>query len=738
MIFLKSYIKGALALCALTASATLTWAQKPADISWIDFNLNDKKEVYENPESSPRQRAVDLVERMTFAEKVSQLIDKAAPISRLGVPEYNWWNECLHGVARNGKATSFPQAIGLAATWNTDLILEVAEVISTEARAKHHKNLSEGKTGRYQGLTMWTPNINIFRDPRWGRGQETYGEDPYLTSRMGVAFVKGLQGEGRDYLKVVATPKHFAVHSGPEPDRHHFDAYCNPKDLWETYLPAFEATVKEGKAFSVMSAYNRYLGESATASPFLLQEILRDKWGFEGYVVSDCGAVDDIHRRHKLVPTAEEASAMALKSGCDLNCGSLYANLVKAKERGLVNERDVDTALVRLFEARFRLGMFDPQDRFVAEYPYQLVESEEHRKLARKTAQESIVLLKNKGNTLPLKKNLPKIAVLGPNADDDIYQLGNYNGMPEHRVTVLDGIRNHVGPKTEVFYSVATGLSSTETEGALDEKQLNEIRTADAIVFVGGISPRLEGEEMKVNVEGFNMGDRTNMKMPEAQLQTLKKLKATGKPVILVLTSGSAMSINWCEENLDGIMQAWYPGQEGGNAVADVLFGDYNPSGKLPVTFYKSVKDLPPFEDYHMDGRTYRYFHKEPLYPFGYGKSYTQFGYAKPKAKSKIKAGDQLEVSVQIKNTGQRDGQEVVQLYVKDLEASVAVPLKSLRKFRKAHLKKGESRTVNFTLAPKDFELIDRDGEPRLEKGKFEIIVGTDSASENKTEVEIK
>ena len=823
-------------------------------------------------------RARDLVGRLTLDEKIGQMQDVAPAIARLAIPKYNWWNECLHGVARAGSATSFPQAIGMAATWNPELIKKVGDVISTEARAKYNRSIKLGQRNRYQGLTMWSPNINIFRDPRWGRGQETYGEDPYLTSQMGVAFIRGLQGNDPNYFKVIATAKHYAVHSGPEYNRHRFDAYADKKDLWETYLPAFKAAVGEGKVYSIMSAYNRYLGESATASNLLLKGILRDKWGFEGYVVSDCGAVEDIYLRHKIVETAEEAAAMAVKSGCDLNCGSTYAHLKKAVEEGLISEKEINQAVERLFIARMKLGILNPK----GEVPFsgisdKYIESEEHRKLALRTSRESIVLLKNESGILPLSRNLREITIIGPLANDRNFLLGNYYGIPTYRKTILNGIRDKLSKKTTIHYykgtnitddtpvfdiieehnftgkikteyygnsdlngtpsamgtektidfewggaapldiltpgrysirytgilkpdfsgntafgisesggsyklfinerEVLSGSSSTENtpktvQFAVEknrkykfvleykctnpwmssiqmlwnkehlpgkETMIQKIKQSDMVIYVGGITARLEGEEMPVDIEGFSKGDRTNLKLPEAQQRLLKELHALGKPVILVLSSGSAMAVNWENEHLPAILNIWYPGQAGGDAVADVLFGDYNPSGRLPVTYYKSIKDLPPFEDYHMKGRTYRYFNGEVLYPFGYGLGYSRFSYDTPVLeKSAMGKTGENSVRVKVTNHGNHDGETVVQLYINDKEASVGTPLKSLRDFKKIFLTKGETKTVEFKITAEDLSIFDYEGNSFVESGEFEIYVGGDSATQNKVILTIK
>ena len=811
---------------------------------------------YLNPDLPINKRVEDLVSKMTLEEKVSQMVNDASAIPRLKVPEYNWWNECLHGVARNGIATVFPQAMGLASTWNTTLMHNVADVISTEARAKYNYAIKNNDHGIYKGLTFWSPNINIFRDPRWGRGQETYGEDPYLTSRMGVAFVKGLQGNDPNYFKVIATPKHYAVHSGPEPDRHTFNAVIDNHDLYNTYLPAFEACIKEGGAYSIMCAYNSFMGSACCGSPALLHKILRDDWGFKGYVVSDCGAIYDIYKNHKIVNTAPEAAALAVKSGTDLNCGRIYSShLIDAVKKGYLSEKDIDTAVTRLFTARFKLGMFDPPDRVkYSKISIKDNDTEEHRELSLKAAEESIVLLKNENNTLPLKKDLRKIAVIGPTADSYFMLLGNYNGTPSKYVTPLQGIINKVndlnkdganikveyepgcnlveegnvvnhlssgllnyngnaglnaeyyknndlsgspffsrldplsgpnwiyGTKIPSFNGVndlssvrwsgnitapATGdfnffiksdggyklyiadkivIDNWSNQGLSDksssvhlekgksynfklEYRINSRRpqliinwellntdnfknavdiakSSDVVVFVGGITAQLEGEEMHVGLPGFEGGDRTNLKLPEVQEKLLKSINSTGKPVILVLTSGSALAVNWENENLPAILELWYPGEEGGDALADVLFGDYNPAGRLQVTFYKSVEQLPSFKDYNMKGRTYRYFEGKPLYPFGYGLSYSKFQYTSLNVPDEIKAGDKVEVSAVVQNTGETAGDEVVQLYIKNLTASVPVPNLSLEGFKRIHLAPGEKQTVYFELNPKQLSVI--------------------------------
>ena len=672
-------------------------------------------------------RVADLVARLTLEEKVSQMVHAAPAIERLGIPQYNWWNECLHGVARAGIATVFPQAIGLAATWNVDLVHCIAVAISDEARVKHHEAVRQGVRDIYKGLTFWSPNINIFRDPRWGRGQETYGEDHYLTARLGVAFVRGLQGDDARYLKLVATPKHFAVHSGPEAERHRFDARVDERDLRETYLPAFEACVKEGQAVSIMGAYNRTNGEPCCASPTLLGKILRQEWGFDGYVVSDCWAIGDIYKHHKVVATVEEAAALAVQAGCDLNCGEAFGALLAAVAQGLIAEETINRAVQRLFTARFRLGLFDPPEMVpYAQIPFAVNDSPEHRALALQAARESIVLLKNQNHCLPLRQDIKSIAVIGPNADDATVLLGNYHGTPSQSVTPLQGLQARVSPATAVLYAPGCDLLDEDTAGFAAAIAL--AKRADVVIFVGGISQQVEGEEgQREGVAGGrrSRGDRDDLNLPSVQEKLLQALHATGKPVILVLLNGSALAVNWASEHLPAIVEAWYPGEEGGTALAEVLFGDYNPAGRLPVTFYKSVADLPPFEDYRMEGRTYRYFRGEPLFPFGYGLSYTTFAYSHLRLSARtIAPTETLTVSVDVQNVGQRAGDEVVQLYTSDVVASVPVPIRQLGGFTRLHLKPGENQTVTFTLSPRQLSLIDAAGRRVIEPGEFQLAVG--------------
>jgi beta-glucosidase len=819
------------------------------------------KPAYLDPTLPIDRRVDDLVSRMTLEEKISQMMNRAAAVERLGVPEYEWWNEALHGVARAGVATVFPQAIGLAATWNPELIREVGDVVSTEARAKHHEAARQGDRGRYKGLTFWSPNINIFRDPRWGRGQETYGEDPYLTSRIGVAYVRGLQGDDPKYLKVVSSVKHYAVHSGPEPERHGFDAKIDERDLRETYLPAFRATILEGRAEGLMCAYNSLNGEPACANRRLF-DILRREWAFGGHVVSDCGAVEDIWKGHKFKQTEAEASAVAVKTGTDLTCGREYRSLAQAVKDGLITEAEIDVAVKRLMRTRFRLGLFDPPELVkYAQIPYSENDTPAHRALSLRAARESIVLLKNDKDTLPLKKDLKTVAVIGPNADAPDVLLGNYNGTPSKSVTPLQGIRDKLSASTRVLYSQGVYPTGTTVvpappsafvglraeyfangewkgepalvrddaqidfnwmalapapqlpadnfsvrwtaqlvapesgrytigfngnggvrvtldgktvieeftnqrtrtltkeleldsgrahelrveykenanhyasarlmwappngERALREDALAKAREADAVVLVMGINPSVEGEEMDVKLEGFRGGDRTDISLPKPQEELIRQVQALGKPVVLVLLGGSALAVNWADENVGAIVEAWYPGEEGGAALADVLFGDYNPAGRLPVTFYKSVEQLPPFEDYRMQGRTYRYFKGEPLYPFGHGLSYTTFEYGNLKLSAKsVPAGRGLTVTADVRNTGARPGEEVVQLYLTDVASAYPVPVRALAGISRVRLNPGETRRVSFDIGPRQLSVIDDRGRRVVEPGEFTLSVG--------------
>ena len=679
--------------------------------------------LYLDPTASIAARVDDLISRMTLDEKVGQLMNAAPGIPRLRIPQYDWWNECLHGVGRAGIATVFPQAIGLAATWNARLMRRVAMMISDEARAKHHEALRNDVHDIYTGLTFWSPNINQFRDPRWGRGQETYGEDPHLTARMGVEFVKGLQGDDPKYLKLVATPKHYAVHSGPEADRHHFDARVDERDLRETYLPAFKATITEAKAVSIMGAYNRTNGEACNASPTLLQKILRDEWGFDGYVVSDCGAITDIYRDHHVVDTPEQAAAISVKAGCDLECGATYRALGNAVQQGLIDEITLDVSLRRLFTARMRLGMFDPPELVpYAAIPITVNDCAEHQHVALQAARESIVLLKNAAGLLPLDPaKLKKVAVIGPNADDHNVLLGNYNGTPSASSTPLDGIKAAL-PCADVVYARGCGIAGKSTTGFAEAVQMAQ--GADLAVVCLGLSQQMEGEEGQeegVEAGAHSFGDRTSIDLPGVQEELLKAIYATGTPVVLVLLCGSAVAVNWADAHVPAILTAWYPGQAAGTAIADVLFGVYNPAGRLPVTFYKSVDQLPPFNDYRMEGRTYRYFTDEPLYAFGHGLSYTTFAYDDLRVSA---SGQNHTVEVKVTNTGSRAGDEVAQLYLTDVQGSTPRPIRSLVGFERVHLQPGESARVKFTVIREQLSMVNSQGQWVVEPGEFVVGVG--------------
>lgn len=823
------------------------------------------KYPFQNPALSTEERVSDLVSKMTLQEKADQLLYTAPAIPRLGIPAYTWWNEALHGVARAGYATVFPQSITIANSWDESLMFNVANAISDEARAKYHEFQRRGKTGIYQGLTFWSPNINIFRDPRWGRGHETYGEDPFLTGRMGYEFVKGMQGDDPKYLKTVATAKHYAVHSGPEPLRHVFNAKISELDLRETYLPAFRTLVKDAGVYSVMGAYNMFRDYPCTANP-ILYGILRNEWGFKGYIVSDCWAVSDYWKFQKFTKDAAEAAALAVKAGTDLECGVDYKQLVTAVNRGLLTEADIDVAVKRVFTARFKLGMFDPDEMVpYAQIPFFVNCSDYNNSLSRQAEQKSIVLLKNEKNVLPLSKYIKTLAVIGPNADNFESLIGNYNGIPKDPITILKGITNKVTPDTKINYAEGSDLAegihnlipipsrylqtedgkqgafgeyfnnrdmkgqpvftriddnidfywehlsprydmpddnfgikwttwlippvtgtyaigswgSSGYEIRLDGKKIissmNEheaihieapaelqagkkykvevfyknyagdaaikllwaeprpkltadavkaAKEADAVVLVLGLSQRLEGEEMPIKIEGFSGGDRTNLNLPTVQEQLLEAVTAIGKPVIVILTSGGAMSINKAQEKASAILLAGYGGQQGGNAVADVLFGDYNPAGRLPVTYYKSIDQIPAFENYDMKGKTYRFFTQEPLYPFGYGLSYTNFTYSNLTIPEKVVAGENVKVKVTVTNSGKVEGDEVVQLYLTDEKASTPRPVRELEGFRRISLKPGESKELEFALDPRQFSIINNKDKRVIEPGYFIISVG--------------
>lgn len=849
-------------------------------------SCSEKRQDYpfRNPDLPVEERIEDLLSRLTPEEKVGQMMHQTPAIERLGIPAYDWWNEALHGVARAGQATVFPQAIAMAATFDDDALHETFTMVSDEARAKYHRYQQDKEYDRYKGLTFWTPNINIFRDPRWGRGMETYGEDPYLTERMGLAVVKGLQGDDPNYFKTHACAKHYAVHSGPEWNRHEFDVSVSPRDLHETYLPAFETLVKEGNVQEVMCAYNRFEGKPCCSSDKLLIDILRNSWGYDRIILSDCGAIDDFWQkdertpRHETHPDAESASADAVLNGTDLECGGSYRALNKALKDGKISEEALNVSLRRLLKGRFELGMFDPDDRVpYSKIPYSVVESPKHIAQAQDMARKSMVLLKNKNNTLPLSKNLKKIAVVGPNAADSTMLWSNYNGFPSHTVTILDGIRKKV-PGTEVVYELGCnhtndfvivdlgnhitsaagqgfaceyfnnmdfegepvykgiakelryttggntqfapnvnltqftarfhgtfeapetgevefkisgndafrlfigeekvgevweneyGAERTYTLNAeagkkypvkveymqrLGSAELNlligkrtavdykgtadKVKEADVIIFAGGISPRLEGEEMPVYVEGFKKGDRTNIELPKVQKEMIKALKATGKPIVYVVCTGSALALNWEEANIDAILNAWYGGQEGGTAVADILFGDYNPSGRLPITFYKSVDQLPDFQDYNMQGRTYRYMTQEPLYPFGYGLSYTTFDFRNAKlSQNKIAKDQSVTLSLDIANTGQTDGDEVAQVYIKNPNDPKG-PLKALKAFKRVNVKAGSTQQVSIELEPKAFQSFnDQTQTMEVRPGKYKVLYGSSSADKDLKSIDLE
>ena len=840
---------------------------------WIaGFLFFSCKEVqpYLNTKLSFEERADDLLSRLTIEEKAELMRFDSPAIDRLGIPAYNWWNECLHGVGRSGLATVFPQAIGMAAMWDSRQMFDIATAISDEARAKHHHYVAQGKRGIYQGLTFWTPNINIFRDPRWGRGMETYGEDPFLTAELAIPFIKGLQGDDPRYLKLVATVKHFAVHSGPESNRHSFDVYPSDYDLAETYLPHFRRSVQEAGAYSVMCAYNRLRGEPCCGDKYL-EDLLRNKWGFDGYIVSDCGAISDFYREsaHHVVSNAAEASAKAVKAGTDLNCGDTYAKgLLDALKQNLITEAELDLSVRRLLLARFRLGMFDPEGKVsYAQIPIDVVDCEQHRLLALESARKSKVLLKNDNNLLPFSKEVKKVAVIGPNADDPEILLGNYNGYPSDGITPLRGIIEKL-PHAEVAYAQGAPLAEQlpalslipsdcfytdkslhtkglhaeyfdnnrfeggakhmrvdpnidfvwwdtapfedlpqarfairwrgvlvppvtgeyalggeaftgfklmvdgqvvaegrdrhharkqygymqleagkpyeieveyiqdETEYAhvkilwdlpnprLRQEAVDLARSSDLVIFCMGLSPRLEGEEMRVEVPGFAGGDRVDIKIPAVQTELMKEILQLNKPTVLVLLNGSALSIEWEAQNIPAIIEAWYPGQAGGQAIADLIFGDYNPAGRLPVTFYKDVNQIPPFDSYDMRGKTYRYFEGEPLYEFGFGLSYTTFKYRLRSIPEKVKSGDEIAVTVDVTNTGEMDGDEVVQLYVSLPESNLQKPVRALQGFRRIHLKSGETRSVEFRLKPHQIAARNHENVPVVEAGKLQVSVG--------------
>ena len=676
-----------------------------------------------------RRRAQELVAQMTLEEKIMQTIYQSPAIERLGIKAYNWWNEALHGVARAGTATVFPQAVGMAAAFDEDLMEQVGDAVSTEARAKFAMQQEGDDKDIYKGLTFWAPNVNIFRDPRWGRGHETFGEDPYLTSRLGVRYIMGLQGHDENYLKSAACAKHFAVHSGPEDVRHSFDARVSEQDLRETYLPAFQACVQEAGVETVMGAYNRTNGEPCCGSGRLLKEILRQEWGFEGHVTSDCWAVKDFHEYHGVTATPVESVSLAMNNGCDLNCGTLFLYLKQAVEEGMVDEKRIDEAVVNLFTSRMKLGVFDekganPYDNI----PYTVVDSPEMRRMNEQVAERCVVLLKNENQTLPLQKDkIRTIGVIGPNADNRRALVGNYEGTASRYVTVLEGIQDYVGDDVRVLYSEGCHLYMDRTSGLAQENdRASEVRgvcrESDVVIAVMGLDASLEGEEGDTGNE-YGSGDKPNLDLPGLQRDILKIAKESGKPVILVLLTGSAMAVTWEDENLDAIVQGWYPGAQGGAAIARILFGDANPEGKLPVTFYRTAEELPAFEDYSMKGRTYRYMKQDALYPFGYGLSYTDYTYADAMLVSDDIRGEKgVVLQAQVTNAGAVDGIETVQVYV-GLEREDA-PNPQLKKIVKVPLKAGETKKIEAVLPREAFMLYDEKGEHVLNPGTYHIYVG--------------
>jgi len=665
----------------------------------------------------------ELISQMTPEEKVSQLLYTSAAIPRLGIPEYNWWNECLHGVARAGIATVFPQAIALAATFDDGLIERIADAISDEARAKYNEAVKQGNRGQYWGLTFWTPNINIFRDPRWGRGQETYGEDPYLTGRIGKAFVRGLQGNDPDNMKTAACAKHYAVHSGPEKERHTFNAIVSKKDLHETYLPAFKVLVEAGVE-SVMGAYNRTLDEACCASNLLLKDILRGKWGFKGHVVSDCWAIRDFHEHHKITSSPEESAALALNAGCDLNCGCTYPMLTVAHKKGLVTEDAINTALERLLRTRFKLGMFDPPKKSRwGKLGREVINCKKHKQLALKAAEKSIVLLKNNKGILPLDSSPKAITVVGPAAANAHTLFGNYYGVSSQFVTILEGLGEKVSDKFGINLEYRQGCLMY-SENDKSNAEFGQASPADVIIAVMGLDGAIEGEEGDAIASDSN-GDRTAIELPLWQLNFLRKIRSyldkLGKPLILVLTGGSPIAIP--EDIADAVIFAWYPGEQGGKAVADIIFGDVVPSGKLPITFPASTEQLPPYEDYSMKGRTYRYMTEKPLYPFGFGLSYTSFRFDSIKmSASSIAAGGSVKAVVTVSNTGKYNAEEVVQIYISKDERRKDDPVASLRDFRRISIPAGKSQTIEFELPSSAFETVNAEGEYVLLPGSYNVI----------------
>ena len=695
--------------------------------------MDREKAAYLDESLKDEERVKDLVSRMTLEEKASQLRYNAPAIKRLGIPFYNWWNEALHGVARAGAATVFPQPIGLAASFHDEFLEEIGDITATEGRAKYNEQQRQGDRGLYKGITFWSPNINLFRDPRWGRGHETYGEDPYLTSRMGVAYIKGLQGEGKR-LKSAACVKHFAAHSGPEKGRHSFNSVVSEKDLAESYFPAFEACVKEAKVEGAMGGYNRLNGEAACGSYHLIQEILREKWGFDGYYVSDCGAIKDFHMNHMITKTPAQSAALAIKSGCDLNCGAVYLHVLQAYEEGLVTEEEIDRAVTHVMMTRMRLGMFDASTEY-DEIPYEANDSREHHEAALKAAEESMVLLKNDG-ILPLKKEkLKTVAVIGPNADSREILKGNYNGTATEQYTILEGLRQELGDQVRIFYSEGCHLYRENVEALAEgddriSEAVSMAQRSDVVFLCLGLDARLEGEEGDAN-NSYAGADKKDLEFPDSQKHLMEAVCAVGKPVIFLISTGSAMNLSYAREKGNAILQTWYPGQMGGIAAANLLFGKTVPSGKLPVTFYAPTQKLPDFENYSMENRTYRFMEGEALYPFGYGLSYGSFSYRD----LWVETGDwdkkeKVKVKIKVKNTSSWDCWETVEIYVKLMGSSLAVPNYSLVQFQKVYLKAGEERALTLEVKTQCFQVVGQSGERKWDNTKTVIYAGTSQPDE--------
>lgn len=717
-------------ICITTSCKNKT---KPTDRDKVAAELSSDSLPFQNPALSINERVKDLISRLSLEEKINQMMNSTPEIERLHIPPYDYWNEALHGVGRASAATVFPQAIGLGATFDANLVFRVSSAISDEARALYNATSEKGYYNRYNGLTFWTPNINIFRDPRWGRGQETYGEDPYLTSILGTSFVKGLQGDNPNYLKTAACAKHFAVHSGPEKVRHEFNAEVNQKDLWETYLPAFKALV-DANVESVMCAYNSVNGEPCCSNNYLLTDILRNTWNFKGHILTDCGALQDFYKEggHGFVKTEAEAAAFAVKSGVSLNCGNTFSALSTAVKDGLITESDIDDQLAILLRTRFKLGLFDPKGSNPYDtIPLEVVNGESNRALAKEAAQKSIVLLKNDG-VLPLKNNLSKYFLTGPNATSIEILLGNYYGVNSNLVTILEGISAAISPTSQLQYRLGA---------MLNQKSLNPINYAtgnagnsDVTIVVLGLSSTLQGEEGD-SIDSETAGDRLDYDLPKNQIDYLKDLRNTAdknpedkKPIVAIITGGSPMNLAEVQELADAVLLVWYPGEEGGTAVADILFGKISPSGRLPITFPKSLDQLPAFEDYSMKGRTYKYMDVDPLYPFGYGLSYTNFTYSDAIADAtNISKNDTVKLHVSITNSGSVKSDEVTQVYISDLDASTTVPNFQLINTKRVTLEPGTSKNLEFELTPKDFEIVKEDGSRAIEPGKFKIYIGGSS-----------